>query len=57
MDDTRAKLFRDRAHPVDWRVERIDDDGGCEVAVFAGPRAEERARVFADRFYRDFVEA
>lgn len=31
----------------DWRVEAIDDDGGCEVAIFCGPRAEERARRFS----------
>jgi len=27
----------------DWRVEWIDDDGGCELAIFAGPKARERA--------------
>ena len=27
-----------------WRVEYFDDDGGCYVTVFAGPKAEQRAR-------------
>lgn len=26
-----------------WIVERIDDDGGIEQAIFVGPRARERA--------------
>ena len=28
----------------DWRVEYFDDDGGCYVTMFAGPKAEKRAR-------------
>jgi hypothetical protein len=28
----------------DWRVEYFDDGGGCYVTVFAGPKAEQRAR-------------
>jgi hypothetical protein len=28
----------------DWRVEYFDDDGGCYVTLFAGPKAEKRAR-------------
>jgi hypothetical protein len=51
-----AKLFRDRAGLDEWRVERIDDEGDCEVTIFAGPGAEERARRFADREYGDFEE-
>jgi hypothetical protein len=26
-DDFRAKLFRDRKHTGDWRVEKLDEDG------------------------------
>jgi hypothetical protein len=32
-----AKVFEDRASPEDWRVEKFDDDGGAEVAIFSGP--------------------
>jgi|EndMetStandDraft_8_1072994.scaffolds.fasta_scaffold324918_1 hypothetical protein len=28
----------------EWRVEYFDTDGGCYVTVFAGPKAEKRAR-------------
>jgi hypothetical protein len=28
----------------DWRVEYFDDDGACYVTLFAGPKAEKRAR-------------
>jgi len=52
-----AKLFRDKLDPDDWRVEFIDDEGRGEIAIFSGPRAEERAKVFADRYYRDFEVA
>ena len=46
-----ATLFRDREHPQDYRVEEIDDDGGCEVAIFSGPDALKRARTFAEAYY------
>ena len=36
-EDFRAKVFRDREHPGDWRVEKLDDDGeSIEVAIFSG---------------------
>jgi hypothetical protein len=35
-----ALVFKDRD---EWRVEWLDDDGACEVAIFAGPNARERA--------------
>ena len=41
-DDIR--LFEDKKSPGDWRVEYVGDDGSCFVNIFAGPRAEERAR-------------
>ena len=38
-----AIIFPDRLYSEEWRVEWIDDDGGIEVAIFAGPKAHERA--------------
>jgi len=32
-------VFEDRHSPHDWHVQWIDDDGGCETAIFSGPRA------------------
>jgi hypothetical protein len=51
-----AKVFQDRRIPGDWRVEWFDDDGGCEVAIFSGPNARDRARRYADRQYGNFEE-
>jgi hypothetical protein len=51
-----AIVFADRDDPSDWRVEWFDEDGGCEVTVFYGPRAQERALAFAKSFYRSFQE-
>jgi hypothetical protein len=56
-DDLRAKLFRDRERPDDWRVEKMDEGGGIEVALFSGgadPR--QRAIAYAERVYGDFDE-
>jgi hypothetical protein len=53
---TTAKLFEDRQWAGDWRVEWFDDDGGCEVAIFSGPNARERALRYADRQYGNFEE-
>ena len=36
-----AKVFEDRLYPGDWRVEWVDDDGGVELAIFAGPNARD----------------
>jgi hypothetical protein len=38
------KVFEDQIVSGEWRVEYFDDDGGCYVAIFAGPAAEQRAR-------------
>jgi hypothetical protein len=54
MTTTEAKLFFDKNRPGIIRVEFIDDDGGCEVAIFDGPRARERAERFASSFYGTF---
>jgi hypothetical protein len=50
-DDFRAKVFRDREHSGNWRVEKMDDDGGFEVAIFSGEDARQRAIRYADREY------
>ena len=50
-DDFRAKVFRDRKHTEDWRVEKMDEDGSSEIAIFSGPDARERAIRYADREY------
>jgi len=55
-DDLRAKVFRDREHSGDWRVEKIDDDSGIEAAVFSGGDAHQRAISYADRVYGEFDE-
>jgi hypothetical protein len=34
----------------------FDDDGGCEIAIFAGPNAREWALRYADRQYGDLNE-
>jgi hypothetical protein len=54
--DLRPKMFEDRNNPGDWRVEKIDDDGGVEVAFFGGPNARERALRYAEREYGAFDE-
>src|SRR4051795_10181937 len=55
-DDLRAKVFRDREHSGDWRVEKMDDDSGIEVALFSGSDARQRAISYADRMYGEFNE-
>ena len=42
--ESEIKVFEDQIVPGNWRVEYFDDDGGCYVAIFAGPAAEQRAR-------------
>jgi hypothetical protein len=51
-----AIIFPDRLYSEEWRVEWVDDDGACEVAIFAGPNARERAIRYADRQYGLFEE-
>jgi hypothetical protein len=55
-DDFRAKVFRDRKHIEDWRVEKMDEDGSSEIAIFSGPAARGRAVRYADREYGAFDE-
>lgn len=44
------QVFQDKEHPEDWRVEDNDADGSgaCEVTIFGGHRAEQRAREYAE---------
>ena len=51
-----AKVFEDRQSPGYWRVEKFNDDGGPEVAIFGGPNARRRAIDYADWRYLDFEE-
>ena len=51
-----AELINDANNNTDYRVEKITDDGGIEVAVFSGPDAAERARTFARRYYGSFKD-
>jgi len=45
-----TEVFEDRQVPGQWRVESIDFDseGECYVTIFSGPKAEMRARAYAD---------
>ena len=52
-----AHVFEDRMYPGEWRVEWFNDDGACEVAIFAGPNTRERALRYADRQYGRFEES
>jgi hypothetical protein len=50
--ESEIKVFEDRIVAGEWRVEYFDDDGGCYVAIFAGPAAERRARDYRDALSR-----
>jgi hypothetical protein len=39
---SRATCLEDRVTPGDWCVEREDEDGGVEGAIFSGPNARQR---------------
>jgi hypothetical protein len=41
-------VIEDSDSTGEWRVEYFDDDGACYVTVFAGPKAEKRARDYFD---------
>jgi hypothetical protein len=62
-----AYVFEDRQSPGEWHVQWVDDDGGCEMAIFSGPRARKRAIfsgprareqaiMFAERCYGTYEE-
>jgi hypothetical protein len=43
-DNLRAKVFRDREHLNDWRVEKMDEEGWYEVALFTDARQRHLVR-------------
>lgn len=51
-----ADLLRDKDDPNSYRIESSDDDGGCEVAIFSGPGALDRAAEFGAHYYGGFVD-
>jgi aryl-alcohol dehydrogenase-like predicted oxidoreductase len=52
-----AKVFEDREIPGNWRVEKMNEDGGYEVVkVFTGPDAREQTRRYAEREFGEFDE-
>jgi hypothetical protein len=52
-DGTRAKVFEDRETSGDWRVEKMDEDGGYEVVkVFTMPSVREQAIRYAEQEFR-----
>jgi hypothetical protein len=56
-DDLRAKVFEDRETPSNWRVEKMDEDGGYEaVKVFTEPDARDQAIRYAEREFGDYDE-
>jgi hypothetical protein len=56
-DDFRAKVFPDRKHPGDWRVEKQGEDGeSIEIAIFSGGDERQRAIRYANREYGAFDE-
>jgi hypothetical protein len=50
-----AYVFEGREYR-EWRVQWYDDNGDCELAIFSGPKARERALRYAERQYGDFEE-
>ena len=55
-DYLRPIVFRDHERAAHWRVEKRHDDGTCEMTIFGGSAARERALLYAGREYGDFVE-
>lgn len=56
-EDFRAKVFADRETPGNWRVEKMDEDGGYEVVkVFTGADARQQAIEYARREFGAFDE-
>jgi hypothetical protein len=51
MEMVKAELVQDKNDSGVYRVEAIIDDGACEVALFSGPNALERAIAFAGGNY------
>jgi hypothetical protein len=39
-----AAVFEDREIAGQWRVEKVDQEGRCEVRIFTGPSARRKQR-------------
>jgi hypothetical protein len=56
-EDFRARVFREREHDADWRVEKLCDDGETiAVAIFQRPDARQRAIPYASAEYGTYDE-
>lgn len=42
--------------PSDWPVEREDENGSIDMAIFSGPDARQCTIRYADREYNHFAE-
>jgi hypothetical protein len=50
-------VLEDRETPGNWRVEKMEEDGGFEVVkVFTGPDARQHAIQYAEREFGTFDE-
>jgi hypothetical protein len=56
-DALRAKVFEDREVPGQWRVVKMDEDGGSEAdEIFIGFDAREQAIAYARERFEDYDE-
>ena len=51
-----AAVFEDREIAGQWRVEKVDQEGGCDVRIFTGPNARQQAIDYAKERYGTYVE-
>ena len=54
----KAELIQDKDDPASYRVEQLhpETDGRCEVAIFSGADALDRAVHFACTYYEDWAD-
>ena len=51
-----AAVFEDREIVGQWRVEKVDQEGGYEVRIFTGPYARDQAIDYAKERYGTYLE-
>jgi hypothetical protein len=51
-----ASAFGHREIFGDWRVEKFDEDSGCEARVFTGPNARQHAINYAKQRFGTNIE-
>ena len=51
-----AVVFEDREIAGQWRVEKFDQEGGCDVRIFTGPSARQQAIDYAKQRYGTYLE-